>query len=149
MGKPGQAKAKVSGMEGVVEMLRVMDTGSREKLLLLIEKENRTLACNLRSQVFVFSDLQYLSPKEIQLLLRHIVMDTLALALKNAGAPLKKFFYENLSSRVAQDLKNTVDTMPPKRLSDVEDCQNQILELAKKLESEGKIILKKSEDTLV
>lgn len=140
----------IGGVESVLEMLRVMDKGSRDKLLGSIAAKDAALAASLSARLFVFNDLAGLNPKEMQVLLRAVKPEKLALALRSADPKLTDFVYRNLSERMGKDLRETLQTMPPRLMRDVEAAQNEILELAKALAAEGKLVLKKpGEDELV
>ena len=141
---------QVGGVESVLEMMRVMDKGSREKLLGLIDGKDPALASQLRQKIFVFADLAGLGAKEAQLLFRTVPAEKLALALRTADPTLTDFVYRNLSERMGKDLRDCLKSMPPRLIRDVEAAQSEILDKAKDLAKDGKLVLKKpGEDTFV
>ena len=77
--------------------------------------------------------------------------DQLLLALKTASDELKEKIFKNMSQRAAEMLKEDMEAMGPVRLSDVENAQQQIVNIARKLEEQGKIVIggKGGEDLIV
>jgi len=101
--------------------------------------------------MFVFDDLASINDQGIRELLKEIRNEELTLALKTASEDLKGKIFKNLSQRAAQMLEEDLSMMGPVRLSDVEVAQQNILNIARRLEKEGKLMLagKEGGDTLV
>jgi flagellar motor switch protein FliG len=91
--------------------------------------------------MFVFEDLLQVDDRGIMAILKEVTNEVLQVALKTASEELKEKIFKNMSERAAQMMKEDLEVMPPVRLKDVETAQQTIIKAAKKLESEGKIIL--------
>jgi flagellar motor switch protein FliG len=91
--------------------------------------------------MFIFEDLLQVDDRSIMAILKEINNETLTMALKTASEELREKIFKNMSERAAQMLKEDLEVMGPARLKDVETAQQSILKVAKKLESEGKIVL--------
>jgi len=91
--------------------------------------------------MFVFEDLLQVDDRGIMAILKEVTNEVLQLALKTASEELKEKIFKNMSERAAQMLKEDLEVMGPVRLKDVEGAQQNIIKVAKKLESEGKIVL--------
>jgi flagellar motor switch protein FliG len=99
----------------------------------------------------VFEDIIKIDDKGIQTLLKEVPNEKLILALKTANEEIKNKIFKNISQRAATLLKEDLSNMGPSRLSDVEGAQVEIVNVARRLESEGKILIARggSEDALV
>lgn len=139
MGK-GRGK-KIGGIKTIAEVLNHCDKTTEQLVLEKIEEQNETVAESIRQLMFVFDDLVNVDDRGIQMILKEISSDDLALALKTASEALKEKIFKNMSQRAAQILKEEMQTKGPVRVSDVEKAQQNIVKIARRLESEGKIIL--------
>ena len=116
-----------------------------------IEERDPILAEEIRKLMFVFDDIVKIDDKGIMALLKQVPNDKLILALKTATDEIKNKVLKNLSQRAASMLRDDLANMGPSRLSDVESAQVEIVNVARRLESEGKILIARggSEDALV
>jgi flagellar motor switch protein FliG len=144
-------QAALGGVQPVAEMLNVMDKNTEKTIMSRIEEKDPILAEEIRKLMFVFEDVIKIDDKGIQALLKEVPNDKLLLALKTANEDIKNKFFKNLSQRAAQMLRDDLTNMGPSRLSDVEGAQVEIVNVARRLESEGKILIARggSEDALV
>ena len=126
---------KIDGRAQAVELLAGLDTEHREKLLQNIAKENPSLAAELRSKLHSFEDLGNFDDGDLQKILRDIPPLRLALCLRACSDGLKEKIFSNLSSRMADQVQEEVETMGPQPLSKVRDAQQQVMD---KLEADGK-----------
>ena len=142
---------KVGGAEKVAEILNNLERTLEENLLEQIEDASQDLAEEIRKLMFKFEDLLNVDDSAIVAILKEISTDELKLALKAASEELKAKFFNNMSERAAQLLKEDLEVMGPVRLKDVEQAQQTIIRVAKRLEGEGKIVLggKGGEEVLV
>ncbi len=142
---------KVGGAEKVAEILNNVDRTLEDTLLENIEASSEELAEEIRKLMFKFEDLLGVDDRAIIALLKEISTEELKLALKGASDELKEKFFKNMSERAAIMLKEDLEVMGPVRLKDVEQAQQAIIKVAKRLESEGKIVLggKGAEEVLV
>ncbi|MBI3558433.1 MAG: hypothetical protein HY074_19360 [Deltaproteobacteria bacterium] len=134
----------VVGIPSVIEMLQLLDPAARKKILFNIAQQDPGLAKKIEADLFSFEDLSCLTPMMTQALLREVAQPTLLLALRKASQSLKEHFFANMSQRAAALLRDDLAAQTPKRLADVTAAQDEIMSIAKKLEGEGKLLLKKS-----
>ncbi|OFZ20296.1 MAG: flagellar motor switch protein FliG [Bdellovibrionales bacterium RBG_16_40_8] len=144
-------QASLGGVQPVAEMLNVMDKNTETSIMSRIEEKDPILAEEIRKLMFVFEDIIKIDDKGIQTLLKEITNDKLLLALKTADEEIKTKIFKNISQRAANLLKEDLSSMGPARLSDVEGAQVEIVNVARRLEAEGKILIARggSEDSLV
>lgn len=144
-------QAALGGVQPVAEMLNVMDKNTEKSIMSRIEEKDPLLAEEIRKLMFVFEDIVKIDDRGFQALLKEVPNDQLLLALKTANEDVKDKFFRNISQRAAVMLKEDLDSMGPVRLSDVESAQQELVNLARKMEAEGKIIIARggSEDALV
>ncbi|MGQ9570057.1 MAG: flagellar motor switch protein FliG [Thermodesulfovibrionales bacterium] len=138
----GKGKEKrVGGIKIVAEILNQCSRIYEETILEKITEKNSNLAESIRQHMFVFEDLINVDDKGIQSILKEISTDNLAIALKTCSEALKEKILRNMSRRAVQILKEEMQTRGPVRVSDVERAQQEIINVARSLEAEGKIIL--------
>ena len=147
--KIGTATRKFDGVEILASILNEVGGDAEEGILSHIEKENSDLADRIRQKMFVFEDLLQVEDRSFREILQNVDNQGLAKALKTAPEELKEKIFNNLSERAADMLKEDMEIMGPVRLKEVEDAQQNILRITKKLEAEGKIALAGSEDVFV
>lgn len=132
---------KIGGVEPLASMLNVMDKATSEHMLDGLEERDPELAEEIRQLMFVFDDLVKIDDRGIQELIKNVPNDKWKLALKTATEGVVNLIFKNMSERAAKMLKEDMEAMPSVRLSDVEAAQAEILQVARKLEEEGKIII--------
>ena len=106
-----------------------------------LEIEDPELADEIRRKMFVFEDILILDNRSIQTVLREVDNNELAIALKNANEDVQRAIFDNLSSRLATMIKEDMEFMGPVRLKDVEDAQQKIVNIIRKLEDSGEIVI--------
>ncbi|MGE0761654.1 MAG: flagellar motor switch protein FliG [Bdellovibrionales bacterium] len=144
-------QASLGGVQPVAEMLNVMDKNTETAIMSRIEEKDPILAEEIRKLMFVFEDIVKIDDRGIQTLLKEVPNDKLLLALKTANEEIKTKIFKNISQRAAKLLQDDLQNMGPSRLSDVESAQVEIVNIARRLEQEGKILIARggSEDALV
>lgn len=144
-------QAALGGVQPVAEMLNVMDKNTETSIMSRIEEKDPILAEEIRKLMFVFEDIAKIDDRGIQSLLKEVPNDKLLLALKTANEEIRLKIFKNISQRAANLLKEDLTNMGPARLSDVESAQVEIVNVARRLEQEGKILIARggSEDALV
>lgn len=144
-------QASLGGVQPVAEMLNVMDKNTETAIMSRIEEKDPILAEEIRKLMFVFEDIVKIDDRGIQTLLKEVPNDKLLLALKTANDEIKAKVFRNISQRAAKLLQDDLQNMGPSRLSDVESAQVEIVNAARRLEQEGKILIARggSEDALV
>ena len=142
---------KVGGAEKVAEILNSVERNLEDTLMEQIEDTSEELAEEIRKLMFKFEDLLQVDDLAIVAILKEISTEELKLALKAASEELRAKFFNNMSERAGMMLKEDLEAMGPVRLKDVEQAQQAIIRVAKRLESEGKIVLggKGGDDVLV
>ncbi len=117
----------------------------------LEEEEQVELAEEIRRYLFTFEDLMGVEDRGMMALLKEVNTQELAMALKVASEELKAKFFQNMSTRAAEMLQEELEIMAPARLRDVEGAQQRIIQVAKRLESEGQLVLsgKSDEDVYI
>ncbi len=132
---------QVSGLHAAAETLNSMGQARMNEILDTLRQTDSDMASNIRSLMFVFEDIQYITDQGLQRLLRAIEPDQLALALKAASDTVKNKLYSNLPPRVAEDVKSRIQESGPVRLTQVEEVQRDIVALARRLEEDGEIVI--------
>jgi flagellar motor switch protein FliG len=135
-----------AGFQAVAELLNRLDQGSSKGILEQIEQEEPKLALGIRNLMFTFDDLMTVPEASIRELVSASDKKVLAMSLKGAKENLKAHLFKAMSSRAVEMMKDDMDAMGPVRGRDVAAAQQELLMLARKLESEGKITLKLEAD---
>jgi flagellar motor switch protein FliG len=134
-------QASLGGVQPVAEMLNVMDKNTESSIMSRLEEKDPLLAEEIRKLMFVFDDISKIDDRGIQSLLKEVPNDKLLLALKTASDEIRSKVFKNISARAAEMLREDLANMGPSRLSDVEGAQQEIVNLARRLEAEGKILI--------
>lgn len=144
-------QSTLGGVQPVAEMLNVMDKNTEQSIMSRLEEKDPLLAEEIRKLMFVFEDIAKIDDRGIQVLLKEVANDKLLLALKTANEDIRTKIFKNISARAAEMLREDLSNMGPARLSDVESAQQEIVNAARRLEAEGKIIIARggSEDAMV
>ncbi|MBF0558948.1 MAG: flagellar motor switch protein FliG [Nitrospirae bacterium] len=132
---------KIGGIKTVAEILNQLDRASEDLILKNIEEKDQILADEIRKLMFTFDDLVIIDDRGIQMILKEITTDDLALSLKMAADELKSKIFRNMSQRAVQILKEEIESKGAVRLSDVEKAQMNVVRVARRLEEEGKIVV--------
>ena len=130
------------GSGNVAELMNRIDSTTAREILEDIEKDEPTLAISIRDMMFRFEDFLGVPERELRELMNSIDKKTLMVALKAASEDLKSHFYRTMSSRAVEMMKEDSEMMGPVRSKEVVKAQTEIVAIARKLESEGKIVLK-------
>jgi len=136
-----QTFEKAGGVDTVAEMLNLADRATEKTIMEGLEAEDPDLVEQIRRLMFVFEDIMMVNDKGIQSMLKEVDNDDLALALKTASQDLKDKIFKNMSERAAQLIKEDMDYMGPVRVSDVEAAQQKIVDVVRRLEESGEIII--------
>jgi flagellar motor switch protein FliG len=137
-----QKKKTYSGFQSVADLMNSIDATTSGEILETIEKEEMNLAVSIRDLMFTFDD--FLSVSEVQLRSVTAAVDkkVLTVALKGASEPLRAHFFQTMSSRAIEMMKEEAEAMGPMRSKEVAKAQLDVVATARKLEAEGKIVLK-------
>ena len=131
----------IGGVDAVVEILNTVDRGTEKHIMETLEIEEPELADEIRKKMFVFEDILLLEDRAIQRVLREVDNNDLAVALKNANEQVQTAIFNNLSKRLAVMIKEDMDFMGPVRMKDVEEAQQKIVNIIRKLEDSAEIVI--------
>lgn len=136
-----QKTEKAGGIAAVAQILNVTDRMTNKGILESLDQEDHDLADEIRRLMFVFDDLLKLDDKSIQSVLKEVDNSQWSVALKGASEEIKARIMSNLSQRAAEMLKEEMEYLGPVRLSDVEAMQQQIVDIVRRLEESGQIVV--------
>ncbi|HSV30835.1 MAG TPA: flagellar motor switch protein FliG [Atribacteraceae bacterium] len=142
---------RVGGKKKLVEILNKSDRGTEKSILEALEERNPELAEEIKSEMFVFEDIVVLDDRSIQLVLRQVDTKDLSLALKGVSGDVGDKIYRNMSQRAAQMLKEDMEYMGPVRARSVNEAQQKIVNVIRRLEETGEIIISRGagEDEII
>ena len=135
-----------AGFKAVADLLNRMESTASRSILENIEQQEPTLAIGIRNLMFTFDDLLTVPPNSIRELVSAADKRTLAMALKSADDNLRAHLFAAMSSRAVEMMQEDMESLGPVRGKDVAQAQQDLLTLARKLEAEGKVILKMETD---
>jgi flagellar motor switch protein FliG len=135
-----------SGVTAVAELLNRLDQMESKGILEEIEHDQPQLAIGIRNLMFTFEDLVTVPPESIREFVAAADKKVLAMALKGGRDNVKSHLFKAMSSRAVEMLKEDMEVMGPVRLKEVSQAQQELLTLARQLESEGRMILKMGVD---
>ncbi len=131
----------IGGVDAVVDILNTVDRGTEKHIVETLEIEEPELADEIRKKMFVFEDILLLDNRAIQRVLRDVDNNDLAMALKGANEQVQNACLSNLSSRLAAMIKEDMEYMGPVRMKDVEEAQQKIVNIIRKLEDSAEIVI--------
>ncbi|MBR1478132.1 MAG: flagellar motor switch protein FliG [Lachnospiraceae bacterium] len=131
----------IGGVDSVVEILNTVDRGTEKHIMETLEIEEPELADEIRKKMFVFEDILLLDDRAIQRVLREVENSDLGIALKGSNEQVQNAIFKNLSSRLAVMIKEDMEFMGPVRMKDVEEAQQKIVNIIRKLEDAGEIVI--------
>ncbi len=131
----------IGGTDAIVEILNAVDRGTERHILETLEIEEPELADEIRRKMFVFEDILSLDDRSIQRVLKDVDNNDLEMALKNSNEEVQGVIFRNLSTRLVSMIKEDMDFMGPVRLKDVEEAQQKIVNIVRKLEDSGEIVI--------
>lgn len=129
------------GIQSIVDILNSVDRGTEKYILETLEIQNAELVEEIRKKMFVFEDIVHLEGVAIQRFIREIDNADLSVALKTATEELKDMIFANMSTRMREMLQEDMDFMGPVRLRDVEEAQQKIVNVIRKLEEANEIVI--------
>jgi flagellar motor switch protein FliG len=139
--KRTRALNQTGGMKMAAALLNALDKSISKTLLIALEERNADLGAGIRQKMFTFEDLTPLDPASLQKILREIDMRDLAISLKSASEKLKTTLLSCISKRAAETVNEEMSFMGALKLKDIEAAQQRIIEVVRRLESEGEIEL--------
>ena len=131
----------VGGVDSIVDILNSVDRTTNKRIMDDLEVENVELADEIKKKMFLFEDIVKLDDKSIQRVLREVDNNSIALALKGVKADVQEAIFRNLSSRLADMIREDMEYMGPVRIKDVEEVQQAIVDKVRELEERGEIVI--------
>ena len=132
---------KAQRLQHVAELLNAVGRDTETKILSTLEEANPNLASQIRERMFTFDDLTLIDNRQIQVLLKELDPELIVLSLKTASASVKEFIFSSMSTRAADGMKDYLENLGPRRREDVEVAQMKIVQTARKMMEEGKIVI--------
>jgi flagellar motor switch protein FliG len=136
-----QSMEKAGGVPTVAEILNLADRATEKSIMEGLEAEDPDLVEQIRRLMFVFEDVLKVNDKGIQAVLKEVDNSELSLALKTASPELQSKIFKNMSERAAALIKEDMQYMGPVRVSDVEAAQQRIVDIVRRLEEAGEVII--------
>jgi flagellar motor switch protein FliG len=127
--------------ELMAEIFNAFDRATENRFMTALEERNPDIAQQIKQMMFTFEDLGRIDPSGIQILLRQVPKEQLAIALKGASEPLKNLFLSNMSERAAKMMREDMASMGPVRLRDVDEAQASIVAIAKSLADADELVI--------
>lgn len=134
------------GIDTVVAIINNADRTTERNIIETLEEDDPDLAEEIKKKMFVFEDIITLDDKSIQKVMRNVDNNDLSKALKSVDAEVQDKIYQNMSKRAAQMLKDDMEFMGPVRLKEVEEAQQKIVSIIRKLEEQGEIVVSRGGD---
>ena len=131
----------VGGVDAIVSILNTVDRSTEKHIMETLEVEEPELADEIRKKMFVFEDILLLDDRAIQRVLRDVENSDLAIALKGSNDEVKGAILKNLSKRLAAMIEEDMEFMGPVRMKDVEEAQQKIVAVIRKLEDSAEIVI--------
>ena len=131
----------VGGVDAIVNILNTVDRATEKHIMESLEIEEPELADEIRKKMFVFEDIMVLDDRAIQRVLRDVDNNDLAVALKSANDEVQNVIFKNLSKRLASMIREDMEFMGPVRMKDVEEAQQKIVGVIRRLEDAGEIVI--------
>ncbi|MFZ5806695.1 MAG: flagellar motor switch protein FliG [Verrucomicrobiota bacterium] len=134
------------GIQILASVINTLDDATSKQVLASLEERNPDLCRSVKKLLFTFEDMAELDKSAIGKMLREVDFHILAVALKTASEKLKGIIFGALTKRAAEAISEEIEFMPPVRLAEVEEAQEQIIEQLRKLEANGEIVLNRGGD---
>ncbi|MEW8973765.1 MAG: flagellar motor switch protein FliG [Tissierellaceae bacterium] len=139
----------VGGVKSLVEILNSVDRSTEKNIINVLETKQPELAEDIKLNLFVFEDIITLDRSSIQRILREVNNEDLILALKGASEEVAKVIFDNMSKRAVEMIQEDIQFMGPVRLSTVEEAQQKIVGIIRRLDEAGEIIIGRGEQDSV
>ena len=131
----------IGGVDAVVDILNTVDRGTEKHIMETLEVEEPELADEIRKKMFVFEDILLLDDRSIQRVLRDVDNNDLAIACKGSAEEVQNAIFNNMSKRLAEMIREDMEFMGPVRMKDVEEAQQKIVNIIRKLEDSAEIVI--------
>ena len=144
------ANVKVGGIDFVASVMNNLDRSSEKSIFDGLAITNATLAEDIRKRMFVFEDIMTMDDRSVQRFLRDCDNKDVVMALKAANADVSNKLFANMSTRMAASIRDDLEITTNVRMKDVEEAQQRIVDVIRRLEDQGEIvILKGGKDDII
>jgi len=141
---------QAGGIASIVDILNLVDRATEKHILEELERQDTELTEEIRKRMFVFEDIVALTDRAIQRVIREVDSKDLALALKGVNDEVTARIFKNVSQRGAEMLKEDLSYMGPVRLREVEEAQQRIVAIIRRLDESGEILIARGgEDSFI
>lgn len=137
------------GIQSAVDILNSVDRGTEKFIMEELDIKDAELSEEIRRRMFVFEDIVSLDNRSIQRVIREIDNAQWAIALKAASEEVKEVIYTNMSKRLVEMIEEDIEFMGPVRIRDIEEAQQNIVNVIRKLEEDGEIITPRGGDEII
>ena len=131
----------IGGVDSIVEILNTVDRSTEKHIMEILEMDEPELADEIRKKMFVFEDILMLDDRAIQRVLREVDNADLEVALKGTNEEVQNAIFNNLSKRLAAMIREDMEFMGPVRMKDVEEAQQKIVNIIRRLEDSAEIVI--------
>lgn len=139
----------IGGVTTLVNILNAASRSTEKNIISDLEKRQPELSSEIKNSLFTFEDIVSLSNLDVQKVLRDVENDDIVLALKGTTDDIKNFIFENLSSRAADNIREEIEFMGPTRLANVEEAQQKIVAVIRKLDDTGEIYIERGDSDAI
>ncbi len=140
---------KLGGAEIAAEVMGSLDRATETSILTAMDEVDPDLANEIRNLRFTFEDILKIDDAGIQMIMKEINQEDLVIGLKTATDELKEKLFSNMSERAALMMKEDLESLGPKKISEVQKAQQKVIAVCKKLEEDGKIVIGGGADEMV
>jgi flagellar motor switch protein FliG len=133
--------SKIGGVKAAAKIMNFTKTDMETRILTSIKKEDKDLMAEIQDNMFVFENLASSDDRSLQTLLRSVDQDVLIIAMKGAETALQDKLLGCMSTRAAANIRDEMEALGPVRLTEVQEAQKQIINVARKLSDDGTIVL--------
>lgn len=141
--------AMAGGIQSAVDILNAVDRGTEKFIMEELDIRDAELSEEIRRRMFVFEDIVTLDNRSIQRVIREIDNSQWAIALKGASEEVKEVIFANMSKRLVEMIKEDIEFMGPVRIRDIEEAQQNIVNIIRKLEEDGEIITPRGGEDII
>lgn len=141
-----QNEEEVIGAKSAADILNFVDRNNEERIISEIEEMYPEMAEQIRNLMFTFEDMKNIDDKGIQAIMKEVPRDQLVIALKTASPELSELLFRNVSKRAAEMIQEDLEVLGPVKLKDVEKAQQGIVDVVRRLEAEGKVVIQSGSD---
>ena len=138
--------ARIGGVTTTVDILNSIDRSTEKHILDALEEIDQELVEEIKSMMFLFEDIVKLNRPSIQRVLKDVSNDDLVLALKGVKKDVAEFIFDNMSKRLQDMIKEEIEIKGPVRIRDVEEAQQKIVNVIRRLEEAGEIVIARGQE---